>query len=411
MIKIGEIKLNKKLIASILLAGTMALSTQGCSRFAGVVDEVKSIKLKTPTTMATPEVTVEPTARPTQYIDKRNQVIDLNVINFGYEQLEENDYYTLYTGSTIYYKPSWEWTVTSEEITDQLLRVRGIAKNDTFTCVELPNGETAFVYNGSLIKCANIHNAEYTTVGYDRDGVIKCDSYLYDASGMYMGYLYEGQTCYKFSTNGEYTAINLPDGRIGYVLASSLENMYQQIDGAAFIKAGTPLYLNKGLTEFYRNANDEMVYVEYLTSEYAAIFDESGQNLLYMNPAGLDDDFILVDISDQKMDCYIDYHVAGSWGTRTGKDASPTHTGAYDIDAKVPNWEFTTFPGSYAKYWIPIDTGTQEGIHDLVGDDEWNYGTEAYHTNGSHGCIRVPVEASEFVYENYDTGDMVYVRK
>jgi lipoprotein-anchoring transpeptidase ErfK/SrfK len=46
-----------------------------------------------------------------------------------------------------------------------------------------------------------------------------------------------------------------------------------------------------------------------------------------------------------------------------------------------------------------------------VGDDEWNYGDQTYHEYGSHGCVRVPREASEFVYNNYEVGDMVLVRK
>ena len=72
--------------------------------------------------------------------------------------------------------------------------------------------------------------------------------------------------------------------------------------------------------------------------------------------------------------------------------------------------KFTTYRGSYASYWILINE-YGEGIHDLIGDDEQNYGNEAYHEYGSHGCIRVPKEASKYVYENYDVGDMVLVHK
>ena len=40
-----------------------------------------------------------------------------------------------------------------------------------------------------------------------------------------------------------------------------------------------------------------------------------------------------------------------------------------------------------------------------------NYGNEAYHIYGSHGCIRVPVEASEFIYNTSPVGTMVLVNR
>ena len=154
-----------------------------------------------------------------------------------------------------------------------------------------------------------------------------------------------------------------------------------------------------------------LVEVISVSDKYASIFDIEGCGEYYIDHEVFRDDFILVDLNNQRMECYLDYQLAGAWGTRSGKDSTPTHTGAYDIDEKLANWEFTTYPGSYAKYWMPISPETQEGIHDLVGDDEQNYGNEAYHAHGSHGCIRVPAEASKFVYDNYNVGDMVLVKK
>ena len=396
------IKFNKKAIMSLLLSGSIALSAYGCTRdIKNKHDEDNDTKL------TVVEVTDIPVEKQTQYVNKRNEIIDLNVLNNSqYLPIEGDNKYTLYNGSSIYYK--FDWNITDEEIADRSFIVSAVAASDTFTIVELPNGNKAYVSNGSLIKCANLHNSEYQYV--NEDSSLISDAYLYDGSGMYIGYLHEMQPCYKVAVNNEYALINLPDGTNGYVVDRALENNYQQIDGAAFIKAGTDLYLDKNLKELYRTSNDEMVYVEFMTNRYAAIFDTTGRELLYVNPEALDDDFVLVDLDKQQMDCYVDYQLAGSWGTRTGRDSSPTHAGAFDIDWKAADWEFTTFPGSYAKHWIPINE-YGEGIHDLIGDDEQNYGNEAYHAYGSHGCIRVPREASQFVFDNYEVGDMVLVRK
>ena len=129
-----------------------------------------------------------------------------------------------------------------------------------------------------------------------------------------------------------------------------------------------------------------------------------------MKPNNIDKDYIIVNISSQRMDCYLDYQLVGSYPTRTGKNDTPTHEGAFDIDWKAENWEFENYPGKKAKYWISINE-FGEGIHDLIGDDAQNYGNNAYQLDGSHGCIRVPATASEFVYNNYEVGDMVLVRK
>lgn len=397
------IKFNKREIISMILAGSIALSAYGCAK--NIEDKRDS---NTDTKYIAVEVTEEPEVRQMQYVNKRNEIIDLNAINTGYVQCEPDDYYTLYTGANVYFKH--DWNITDEEITDSLLFVKAIARNDIYTLVLLPNGEKAYVNSNSLIKNANLQNGSYEYVG--QDSVLMCNAYLYDGNtGMYRGYLYEGQPCYVVESNGEYSLIDLPNGDFGYVLNIALESGYKVINGAAFIKTGTELYLDKQLTNLYRKSDDEVIYVQSMNNKYATVFEENGSTPIYVKADALDDDFILVDLSDQRMNCYIDYQLSGSWGTRTGKDISPTCTGAYDIDEKTTDWEFTTFPGSYAHHWMPISTETQQGIHDLVGDDEWNYGNEAYHEHGSHGCIRVPREASQFVFDNYNIGDMVLVRK
>ena len=257
-----------------------------------------------------------------------------------------------------------------------------------------------------------VNGPVFETIDDNKETSLASNTDLYDSDGTILCNLYENQLCIKIATNGKYTFISLPNGTTGFVLSSALMNNYQKIDGQGFIGQGTNLYYDKEFTNLAYTVTDydQIFYVDFTTDDYAGVFDDSGRELMYVRPSELAKDYIIVDLDSQQMDCYLDYKLVGSWGTRTGKNTSPTHPGAFDIDWKAKDWEFTTYPGSHAKYWIPINE-YGEGIHDLIGDDEQNYGNYAYQLDGSHGCIRVPAAASEFVYNNYEVGDMVLVRK
>ena len=397
-----NLRINKKALCSLFLTGTIALNTVGCTR-----EIVKNKKNN-----ANIEVVeqVEPSIRQKAYVNKYGLIVNLSDMNdHAYIVLDENTKYTLCDGANVYFKG--EWNIDAEEINDKPIIVTGIESNGKYTFIELPTGEKAYVDNGYLVKCANINKTAYVNYPENTYSKLNKDAYLYGNSGIYLRYLYCDEVCRVNATNGEYSYITLNDGTNGYVLNDVLVSNYQKVNGSAFVAKDTRLYSDKGLSNVYRITDDEIIYVEYITDRYAVIYDSQRNVELYLNPAMLDGNFIDVKLASQRMDCYLDYQVTGSWNIRSGKDGTPTCEGAYDIDEKVSDWEFTTFPGSYAKHWIPISTETQQGIHDLVGDDEENYGNESYHTYGSHGCIRVPRDASQFVYDNYNIGDMVLVRK
>ena len=396
--------INKKAIISILLAGSIMVGASACGRVKDDTDDSKdNLSIQTSDVVDVVEDTI--------YIDKNNQVVDLNLlINSQYKTVSGFNKYTILPGTCIYYVEDYN-SIAYEEMTHDSFMVTVLEANDNYSYCLFPNNTYGYVNNSSLIKCANLQNADYVDILENNEDTLSCNAYLYHSNGLYMGYLYEGQSCYSLSTNGEYTLIKLPDGTQGYVTNRALMGDYKKIDGYAFLKKNTPVYRDTNLTDLaYNDCDDQMVSVSFINRKYAGIFDEDGHDLLYVKVTDLDDDFILVDLDSQKMNCYIDYQLVGSWGTRSGKDSSPTHTGAFDIDWKQTDFEFENYPGSHAKFWIPINE-YEEGIHDLVGDDEWNYGNQAYHQYGSHGCVRVPVAASEFVYENYEVGDMVLVRK
>lgn len=121
-------------------------------------------------------------------------------------------------------------------------------------------------------------------------------------------------------------------------------------------------------------------------------------------------DFVEVDISNQQTNLYLNNQLNYSTPNVTGKDSSQTDYGCFDIDDKAMDVTLTDNETywSYVKYWMPYNGG--EGLHDADG---WRseYGGEIYHNNGSHGCINMPLEAVEYIYNHVDIGTIVLVHK
>ena len=390
--------INKEKILSIILAGTLTLCGTGCGKSTNEKEELPE---------ETPLIIVDSG----MYIGKNNVMVDLSVLNNNqYVKMADDNQYAVYSGANIYFKVGE--VIVDEVINDQPIKVTAIETNGVYTLIIMPDGREAYVDNNLLIKCVKLTNSEYVPVLDNNDRILLSNAYLYDANGIYMGYLREGQPCQIIATNGQYALISLDNGVRGYVIDETVMKDYKRIDGFGFIAKGTSVYSNKTLNNLaYNDSDAQIVTVLYINDTYAAIIDNISQDVVYVRIKDVDSDFIDINLTNQKMDCYLNYHLAGSWYTRTGKNSTPTHEGAFDIDDKCNNFAFTSYPGSYAHYWIPFNENTEEGIHDLIGDDEENYGNQAYQLNGSHGCVRVPAAASKFVYDNYEVGDMVLVRK
>jgi lipoprotein-anchoring transpeptidase ErfK/SrfK len=92
-----------------------------------------------------------------------------------------------------------------------------------------------------------------------------------------------------------------------------------------------------------------------------------------------------------------------------GQDTS-TPTGTYQIQARSTDTTLTLNTGAtYAvKYWIPFDAPLF-GFH----DSSWQsfpYGSARYRTEGSHGCIHMPLAAMKFLYGWGQIGATVTIR-
>ena len=96
----------------------------------------------------------------------------------------------------------------------------------------------------------------------------------------------------------------------------------------------------------------------------------------------------------------------------TGIPGEDTHTptGNYTVQARTRNTTLTLISGKAydVKYWIPFD-GPLFGFH----DSSWQtfaYGSAQYRTDGSHGCVHMPVKEIAFLYRWVHVGAKVRIR-
>ena len=163
----------------------------------------------------------------------------------------------------------------------------------------------------------------------------------------------------------------------------------------------------------------EKVFVQKANEEWAYVTTDNGLNgymesfLLKRLP---DNTFVEVDLSDQTTKLYNNHNEFYSTSNVTGKDSTPTDIGYFDIDEKsrdtylrawLPNGELEY--ETFVNYWMPYNAG--EGLHDApwqnghFGDTNW------HHSGGSHGCVNMPNDAAEYIYNNVEVGTRVLVHK
>jgi lipoprotein-anchoring transpeptidase ErfK/SrfK len=86
-----------------------------------------------------------------------------------------------------------------------------------------------------------------------------------------------------------------------------------------------------------------------------------------------------------------------------------TPTGRFVIQAKMTDQTLTLLTGDHyvVHYWIPFDAPLF-GFHDA----SWQtipYGSARYRTNGSHGCVHMPLAAIAWLYRWAPVGTPVVI--
>ena len=121
------------------------------------------------------------------------------------------------------------------------------------------------------------------------------------------------------------------------------------------------------------------------------------------------DTYIDVDMTAQKLTYVKNGVVVLTSDVVTGlpvDGVSPTPTGTFTLTQKLSPHQL--FYNQRATYWMRLDD-THIGLHDATWQPQ--FGGTWYQTNGSHGCINMPLDKAKQLYESVTVGTPVTVHE
>lgn len=128
------------------------------------------------------------------------------------------------------------------------------------------------------------------------------------------------------------------------------------------------------------------------------------------------DSYVEIDLTRQRVWLYKNGECLVDTPCVTGnvKAGHSTPTGIYYLTYKTTNATLKGYNSngsryaSFVNYWMPFNGGI--GMHDAMwryktvnGKKVAQFGGTIYQTNGSHGCVNLPLEAARTIYENIDS--------
>ncbi|MBQ1291799.1 MAG: L,D-transpeptidase [Lachnospiraceae bacterium] len=122
---------------------------------------------------------------------------------------------------------------------------------------------------------------------------------------------------------------------------------------------------------------------------------------------GIGGTYIEVDMTNQHLYYYLNNALVTETPIVTGnvRAGHKTPTGVYYVNSKLRNINLVG-PGyvSFVNYWMAV-IGSSIGIHDATWRS--SFGGDIYLTNGSHGCINVPLTVIKDLYPLVEKGTIV----
>ena len=128
---------------------------------------------------------------------------------------------------------------------------------------------------------------------------------------------------------------------------------------------------------------------------------------------GMPGTYVWVSIGDQQLTYFVDGASALTCPVVTGNAGNhPTPTGCFSLLGKGRN---VTLKGredngdkyeSFVRYWMPF-LGGEYGMHDADWRSE--FGGSIYQGGGSHGCVNMPVDKAEALYNMIEVGTPVFI--
>ncbi|MEE3407530.1 MAG: L,D-transpeptidase family protein, partial [Candidatus Cryptobacteroides sp.] len=121
--------------------------------------------------------------------------------------------------------------------------------------------------------------------------------------------------------------------------------------------------------------------------------------------------YVEVSIAEQHLWCYKDYELVMDTDVVTGLPPTERGTtpGTFAVDAKKEDAVLGSLDvqgyESPVSFWAPFNGG--QGLHDAPWRGD--FGGDIYLSNGSHGCVNIPPENMEAIYNAIDIGTAVVV--
>lgn len=146
-------------------------------------------------------------------------------------------------------------------------------------------------------------------------------------------------------------------------------------------------------------------FSELKSEEKEAIFS---QKAISFGENDFTNSYVEVSIPEQRVWMYVNGECIVNTPVVTGNISKGHNTreGVFSLTYKTRN---ATLRGadyaSFVYYWMPFDGGI--GLHDAT----WrgSFGGKIYKTNGSHGCVNMPLEAAKTVYNNLESNMPIIV--
>ena len=138
----------------------------------------------------------------------------------------------------------------------------------------------------------------------------------------------------------------------------------------------------------------------------------ASNNYGYVKKSSISLNYILVDISDQKL--YVYKNGLKKWNTNvvTGKKGvSDTPCGHYVLQRRNFKRKTHLMGNAYVEYWMPFITSRGIGFHDASWRSSSSFNSKTYLTNGSHGCVNMKKGDAKKLFENAPSRIDVLIRK
>lgn len=144
--------------------------------------------------------------------------------------------------------------------------------------------------------------------------------------------------------------------------------------------------------------NDILANVLSITSiNKDAIYKQKAD--VYSDNLDVGNSYIEISLDNQHVWMYVDGELLIDSDVVTGnvKNGWNTRKGIFSLTYKTKNATLRG-PGyaSFVYYWMPFDGGI--GMHDATW--RYDFGGNIYKTNGSHGCVNMPLETAKTIYNN-----------